>query len=182
MKNVQLLLALLVLVSMGSFTGCDFVYRLLDKEGAEEKELVGEYVPFQDNKAVKEVQTLLKLYGYNPGRIDGVLGIQTRNTLERFQKGNQLKQTRFIDKETWKKLNRFVENGFVVYFELNVKLLQRTLKESGSDPGRVDGKFGAKTKKAVKEFQAANGLKVDGKVGYKTLSQLSAYIPAQPAQ
>ena len=61
-------------------------------------------------------------------------------------------------------------------------LLQTTLKESGSNPGKIDGKFGAKTKQAVKDFQAANDLKVDGKVGYKTLSKLSAYIPARPAQ
>ena len=49
-----------------------------------------------------------------------------------------------------------------------VRALQKRLKELGYYNGSVDGDFGEKTEKAVKEFQSANGLKADGKVGEKT--------------
>jgi murein L,D-transpeptidase YcbB/YkuD len=54
--------------------------------------------------------------------------------------------------------------------------IQTALKNAGYDPGVIDGKIGAKTKTAVKDFQTANGLKADGKVGAKTWAKLSAYI------
>lgn len=47
-----------------------------------------------------------------------------------------------------------------------VKLIQAVLKIT------VDGKFGAQTKKAVEDFQKANGLKADGVVGPGTWSKL----------
>ncbi len=60
--------------------------------------------------------------------------------------------------------------------------IQTALKNAGFYTGTVDGKIGAKTKKAVAEFQKANGLTGDGKVGLKTWSVLSKYLtqPAQP--
>lgn len=54
--------------------------------------------------------------------------------------------------------------------------IQTALKNAGYDPGTIDGKIGPKTKKAIKDFQAANGLNADGKVGAKTWAKLSAYI------
>jgi peptidoglycan hydrolase-like protein with peptidoglycan-binding domain len=54
--------------------------------------------------------------------------------------------------------------------------IQTALKNAGYDPGTIDGKLGAKSKKAIKDFQAANGLKADGKIGAKTWAKLSTYI------
>ena len=54
----------------------------------------------------------------------------------------------------------------------NVKLLQKNLNELGHDCGQVDGDFGSKTLKAVKEFQTDKKLKVDGIVGAKTWAAL----------
>src|SRR3989338_181197 len=56
------------------------------------------------------------------------------------------------------------------------KQIQTALKNAGYDPGTIDGKLGARSKKAIKDFQAANGLKADGKVGAKTWAKLSAYV------
>jgi len=54
--------------------------------------------------------------------------------------------------------------------------IQTALKNAGYDPGPIDGKLGGKSKKAIKDFQTANGLKADGKVGLKTWTKLSAYM------
>ncbi len=54
--------------------------------------------------------------------------------------------------------------------------IQTALKNAGFDPGSIDGKIGPKTKKAIKDFQGANGLTADGKVGPKTWAKLSKYL------
>lgn len=59
----------------------------------------------------------------------------------------------------------------------DVEGLQQMLKLAGFDPGEIDGKFGKRTRAAVKEFQKANGLKVDGKVGVRTLGKLNSAVP-----
>ena len=54
----------------------------------------------------------------------------------------------------------------------DVKRLQEALKQQGYDPGQIDGIFGKKTERAVKRFQRANGLKVDGIAGKQTVFAL----------
>lgn len=59
---------------------------------------------------------------------------------------------------------------------LTVKQTQKALATAGFYKGNVDGKEGPQTKKAVKEFQQANGLKADGVVGPATSEALSRYL------
>lgn len=54
--------------------------------------------------------------------------------------------------------------------------IQAALKNAGYYTGQIDGKAGLKTKKAIEEFQKANGLKADGKVGPKTWALLSTHL------
>src|SRR5262245_21903949 len=93
---------------------CDSVYRLLQKEGAEEKELLGEVIPFRSNPKVLEVQKLLKLWGYSSGKVDGKFGPNTRAAIKKFQMDRNLKVSRFLDKTTWAELNQFEKYGLVV--------------------------------------------------------------------
>lgn len=53
-----------------------------------------------------------------------------------------------------------------------VKELQDKLRAAGHDPGDSDGWYGQKTADAVKAYQQANGLKVDGDAGPQTLAKL----------
>jgi len=55
-----------------------------------------------------------------------------------------------------------------------VRVLQWLLNENGYNAGTVDGIFGTNTKNAVKAFQKARGLEVDGVVGKNTWSKLLA--------
>ncbi|MBN1913748.1 MAG: peptidoglycan-binding protein [Candidatus Omnitrophica bacterium] len=58
------------------------------------------------------------------------------------------------------------------------KEIQSALKNAGYYSGRIDGKIGPVSKKAIEAFQKAKGLKADGKVGPKTWAVLSGYLPA----
>lgn len=59
--------------------------------------------------------------------------------------------------------------------------IQQALKNAGYYDGKIDGIKGKGTKKAIKDFQKANGLKADGVVGRKTWDLLDKYLSAAPA-
>jgi peptidoglycan hydrolase-like protein with peptidoglycan-binding domain len=61
-----------------------------------------------------------------------------------------------------------------------VTTLQSQLKARGFDPGPVDGIFGPGTEQAVRRFQEAQGLLVDGVVGVDTSSALGLPAIAMP--
>jgi peptidoglycan hydrolase-like protein with peptidoglycan-binding domain len=54
--------------------------------------------------------------------------------------------------------------------------IQIALKNAGYYAGNIDGKIGPMSKKAIVEFQKANDLEPDGKVGPKTWSKLKKYL------
>ncbi|MFA5058639.1 MAG: peptidoglycan-binding protein, partial [Opitutaceae bacterium] len=56
----------------------------------------------------------------------------------------------------------------------NISDVQKFLADRGYDPGNVDGRFGDKTAAAVKDFQRANGLEVDGIIGPQTMGAMVA--------
>lgn len=58
----------------------------------------------------------------------------------------------------------------------DVAELQASLSRLGYNPGPIDGDFGARTEQAVREFQARQGLYVDGVVGPATAAALKAAL------
>lgn len=56
------------------------------------------------------------------------------------------------------------------------KEIQVALRNAGYYSGKIDGKLGRQTTEAVRAFQKANNLPVDGKVGKKTWSFLRGYL------
>lgn len=78
--------------------------RILQKEMAEEQELFGD--TYKYNSQVEELQRVLRDVGYNPGPADGKMGHRTRSAVKVFQKDRGLKVSGYVDKKTWKELNR----------------------------------------------------------------------------
>jgi len=58
----------------------------------------------------------------------------------------------------------------------NVKSLQKSLISLGYLKGKADGVFGSKTEEAVKKFQKANDLTVDGLAGADTQGAINAVL------
>jgi hypothetical protein len=60
----------------------------------------------------------------------------------------------------------------------NVYIAQKILVSAGYGPtiGTVDGKYGPKTISAIKKYQAANGLSVDGLVGTNTWNKFNSKL------
>ena len=54
--------------------------------------------------------------------------------------------------------------------------IQTALKNAGFYSGKIDGKIGPGSKKAIEAFQTSKGLKADGKVGPKTWAALGSYL------
>lgn len=64
----------------------------------------------------------------------------------------------------------------------NVKVVQQALANAGFSPGATDGDYGRKTEAAVKAFQKAKGLTVDGVVGQQTVAALGLAMPSAEAK
>jgi len=174
-KNI--LAVLIVIIGVAGLSGCDRIYRMIHKEGAEELDLIGEVRMHEKNEHVEKIQHRLKLFGYGMGSVDGVLGTNTRNAIERFQFDNGLKISRFIDQATWKRLMMFDECGLIMNDEINPYMVQAALKNAGYDIGTLDGKLGRRSMDMLKQFQKQEGLTPDGRIGWKTLNALMRYLP-----
>ena len=68
------------------------------------------------------------------------------------------------------------EDASIAGKKIRIADIQQALTNAGYQPGPVDGKMGPKTKKAVRDFQEANNLTVDGVVGSKTWAKLKVYL------
>ena len=118
---------------------------------------------------VQVVQELLKASGYDPGPIDGILGPKTRLAMQKFKSGcatfedflgissNPLSQQ---TGETQSPKGSIPSNRSLD--KEQIRVLQERLKASGFYPGPIDGIFGAKTRSALRKYQAPHGLSNSG--------------------
>lgn len=138
---------------------------------------------------VREVQRLLRTLGYLSGSADGDFGEATEKAVIAFQRANKLEVDGKVGSATLAKLKskdavtakQASATGAPVSETLKngsqgteVRVLQRRLRELGYYSGSVDGDFGSSTEAAVRAFQKANGLKVDGKAGAETMAVMNS--------
>ena len=145
--------------------------------------------------AVKELQSLLSRQGYYSGIIDGDFGSYTDAAVRSFQAAHGLyvdgvagpltmaalrgqsapaaaSSTSTTPRTASSQSSDFSGSLLVGSTGNSVKELQNMLKQLGYYSGTVDGDFGSYTDAAVRRFQQANGLYVDGVVGSITYSKL----------
>ena len=120
------------------------------------------------------LQFILNQYGYNLS-VDGIFGSRTLNAVRDFQRNNSLSVDGLVGTNTWRTLLtlspypllREGDRGAYVTF------LQQLLESNLYPVGGIDGIFGSRTLSAVRNFQSANGLTVDGLVGNNTWNALT---------
>ncbi len=102
--------------------------------------------------------------------------------VKKFQQQRGLSVDGIVGPETWRRLDEAVwslgdrvlshQVGNLIHGD-DVAQLQQRLTQLGFSPGNVDGIFGRRTEKAVKEFQKAIGAVDDGVVGIQTIQGLN---------
>jgi peptidoglycan hydrolase-like protein with peptidoglycan-binding domain len=154
--------------------------------------------PYIKGDDVAQVQEALLEKGFSPGKIDGIYGPKTEKAVREFQTQAKITVDGIVGKDTTKALlgswiidcdgkSCCPENETPLgAFELgrllklatpymrgdDVSDVQDALKSNGFSPGKVDGIYGKITQGAVKKFQKAKALKVDGIVGVNTVTAL----------
>ena len=140
------------------------------------------------SSAVVTLQRRLKALGYLAGAADGYFGSQTYRAVRSFQSANGLSVTGIADPTTQALLfsaaakaasgsSASTDTGYrLLYWGCKgdaVKRLQQALLDAGYKQVRVaDGIYGQWTYDAVRAFQKANGLSVDGIAGKNTQNKL----------
>ena len=150
--------------------------------------------------AVAKLQQALKIKGYYRTTVDGLYGNGTASAVKNYQKAVGLNQTGTADSTTLKvlwgkatvpKTNTTTVstdpkmNGITKISQItvpsttrkgntgkNVLALQQALKIKGYYKAAINSKYDDNTVEAVKAFQKAKGLYVDGVAGNKTIKAL----------
>lgn len=149
--------------------------------------------------SVSQVQQILKDKGYYNSSVDGIFGNGTYNAVRTFQRSKGLVEDGIVGRDTYARLG--IPDGtpsdsssgsrgssdrsltFTRYLRLgsrgdDVAALQSALDAKGYHL-YADGIFGSGTRAAVRSFQAACGIYVDGVVGPSTIAKLSASQPVE---
>lgn len=126
---------------------------------------------------VRTLQVQLARAGDAPGPIDGLYGPLTQASVRAFQAAHGLTIDGIAGPRTVAELTArnpalYPGAGVGTGGAAPVRLLQRRLAKAGDPPGPVDGIFGPVTERAVRRFQAEQGLTVDGIAGRRTLALL----------
>lgn len=149
-------------------------------------------IPYgEKSDAVRAMQKALKDQGYYKGSVDGSFGPATQKAVKKFQSSAGLKADGKPGNRTLSALydgasaNEVIarkareiipKNPNSLYYGCagdRVKTLQRALKAAGYYSGSIDGTFGESTESAVKKFQSAKQMHVDGIAGTKTIAALN---------
>jgi len=138
---------------------------------------------------VRALQSFLDAFDLRPGQVDGIFGRKTRRAVKRFQDWRGLTIDGVVGPITRGEIGyvksladkasvldpdgRIIGNGSR---GSDVAQLQALLKVVGHDPGIPDGYFGPNTEAAVRSFQQAQGIAIDGVVGPGTRASLTEVL------
>jgi peptidoglycan hydrolase-like protein with peptidoglycan-binding domain len=126
------------------------------------------------NPQIPGLQVALRAHGYDPGPIDGIVGRRTAGAVKTFQRRAGIHADGLAGPRTRARLGRLgrplfgartMARGRIGW---DVSVLQFLLARRGFAPPHLNGNFGRGTQRAVRRFQRAFGLAVDGIAGPAT--------------
>ncbi|WP_163580108.1 N-acetylmuramoyl-L-alanine amidase [Gracilibacillus saliphilus] len=131
---------------------------------------------------VRMVQRRLNQLNFFVGSVDGIYGPKTEQRVKDYQASKELQVDGIVGRLTWDAMfNNTTANVRIPYPGTlltigsagdNVARVQSQLNTMGYNAGAEDGIFGDNTASAVRRFQLANNLEVDGIVGRNTWNAL----------
>ena len=140
------------------------------------------------NPQIPGLQVALKARGYYHGSIDGIAGPLTARAVRGFQRRSGLVVDGVAGPLTRAKLGRLGRPLFGRRHLLlrgsvgwDVSCLEFFLRAKGFHPGRIDGRYPRKTARAVRRYQRARHLLVDGIAGRQTLGSFGVLTVAHHA-
>ena len=141
--------------------------------------------PVAAGPKVAAVQVALKRLGLYNATVDGVRGPLTRSAIVHFQRRRGLAVDGVVGPQTRR---AFGKRGRPAFGSRTMKqgdrgwdvaAMQYILARRGYPPGAIDAVFGPMTETAVRNFQRAYGLFVDGLAGPQVISALRQGSPAR---
>jgi hypothetical protein len=126
------------------------------------------------NPQIPGLQVALRARGYDPGPVDGIVGPKTAHAVRAFQRRAGIHADGLAGPRTRARLGRLgrplfgartLTRGRIGW---DVSVLQFLLARRGFAPPHLNGNFGRGTERAVRRFQRAFGLAVDGIAGPTT--------------
>lgn len=155
----------------------------------------------QKRQHIRELQTYLHALSFFSDRIpriipDGIYGIDTSIAVRAFQREYTLPETGSADRATWNKIIQIYrelvyanplpynvfpsasyilrrgDSGLIVYI-IQAMLRELSLVLDNLPRVEVDGSFGEKTERAVREFQRKSGIPANGIIDSGTWNMLA---------
>ena len=126
------------------------------------------------NPQIPGLQVALRAHGYDTGAVDGIVGPRTAAAVRAFQRRHGIHADGLAGPQTRTKLGRLGRPLFGARtltpgrIGWDVSVLQFLLTQRGFAPTHLNGNFGRGTERAVRRFQRAYGLAVDGIAGAAT--------------
>lgn len=138
------------------------------------------------SETIRAVQRELQLLGYGPLQVDGVPGLLTRAAIMAFEHDNRMALTgeatetllkRLLLGQSAEKVNAS-DTGKVrsEQAEIVLRTVQQSLAALGYQPGKVDGRVGEETGRAIREFEMDHGLDPTGRVSAELFSRLAKAV------
>lgn len=151
---------------------------------------------FDSPALILSIESFLAARGFSPGKVDGVVTGQTRESIRVYQSIAGLPVSGFVDQALVDHVKQVNENApgaskkssgskktaVVSKTSLDVLAAQEELKRLGYYIGGVDGLTGPVTRRAVRAFRADEGLRTGAGIDPALVSKLKATdFPGEPA-
>ena len=145
-------------------------------------------------ETVRAVQRELSARNYGPLAANGIPGQPTRAAIMAFEHDNRLALTGEATEALLKRIllggsgDRSAESGRdhgrvrSVHAEQMIRTIQQSLATLNYPPGRVDGRVGDETERAIREFEIDQGLVPTGRISAELFARIARAVSAPRPQ